>query len=93
LANQTGFGKLPAIVVSSTSHLPFLCPRHGGSMVQSKRHGSHRISSKLRSPAHDVRCARPVYVDHIVGRGADLFEHMRGISAEATASPRGETLG
>jgi hypothetical protein len=40
-----------------------------------------------------VRCARPVYVDHIVGRGADLFEHMRGIGAEAAASPRGETLG
>jgi hypothetical protein len=47
----------------------------------------------LRQALDDVCCARLVYVDHIVGRGANLFEPLHGISAEAAASPRGENRG
>jgi len=42
----------------------------------------------LRQLLDDARCPRLVYVDHVVGRGADLFEHVRAIGAEGIVSKR-----
>jgi bifunctional non-homologous end joining protein LigD len=42
----------------------------------------------LRQVLDDRRCSRLVYVDHIVGRGTELFEHVRAIGAEGIVSKR-----
>ena len=42
----------------------------------------------MRQALDDAGCPRLVYVDHVVGRGADLFEHIRAIGAEGIVSKR-----
>jgi bifunctional non-homologous end joining protein LigD len=42
----------------------------------------------LRQVLDEADCERIIYVDHIVGRGADLFERIREIGAEGIVSKR-----
>ena len=42
----------------------------------------------LREVLDEAWCERIVYVDHIIGRGADLFERVRDIGAEGIVSKR-----
>jgi bifunctional non-homologous end joining protein LigD len=42
----------------------------------------------LRALLEGVRCPRIVYVDHVIGDGADLFEHVEVIGAEGIVSKR-----
>jgi bifunctional non-homologous end joining protein LigD len=46
----------------------------------------------LRQVLDDVCCARLVYVDHVVGRGVELFEHVRAIGGEGIVSKRTGSL-
>jgi bifunctional non-homologous end joining protein LigD len=42
----------------------------------------------LRQVLEDAGCERIIYVDHILGRGVDLFERVREIGAEGIVSKR-----
>jgi bifunctional non-homologous end joining protein LigD len=46
----------------------------------------------LRRVLDRVRCPRLVFVDHVLGWGAELFEHVRAIGAEGIVSKRAGSL-
>jgi bifunctional non-homologous end joining protein LigD len=74
-AGRIGWPILCPICCTSTDHDLRRCPIEG----------RKALLCQLLDGAH---CPRLVYVDHVVGRGADLFEHVRAIGAEGIVSKR-----